>query len=107
MPDLVLAALAVPGLWGLGLAIVAAGLVRGYPLAQTPVGYDEEDDRLGAAFGVADLDADGRAELIAGVPGESPGAEPKSGMVLVYRMPRPALDAWYALTQEGGAIARD
>jgi uncharacterized membrane protein YfcA len=30
MPDLIAAALALPGLWGLAIAIVAAGLVRGF-----------------------------------------------------------------------------
>src|SRR5262245_32001629 len=54
-------------------------------LEQTSLGgANEAGDELGAALASGDFNGDGRDDLAVGVPGESPGALPKSGAVAIY-----------------------
>jgi hypothetical protein len=70
-------------IYGSGAGLVSAG---NQVWTQNTTGVPdaaETDDDLGAAVSVADFDGDGLGDLAAGAPGESVGATPIAGAVIV------------------------
>lgn len=61
----------------------------------------EEGDRFGASLGAADFNQDGRSDLVVGAPGETPGKDPASGLVFVYRGAKNGASPWLQLSQDG------
>jgi len=68
-------------------------------------GSNEADDRFGSALAAGDYNGDGLADLAVGAPGESPGGDPKSGWVFVFRGSASGMNPWKAFGQVGWAIA--
>jgi hypothetical protein len=79
-----------------------AGQVASEAAAVTsgPIGAPEAGDFLGRAVAVGDFNGDGFDDLAAGVPGEEPGADPKSGAVSIFRGTERGPLADRTLTQE-------
>jgi phosphodiesterase/alkaline phosphatase D-like protein len=66
-------------------------------------GADEAGDRFGQSLAVGDFNADGRADLAVGAPGEAPGSDPAGGAVFVlHGSPSGLVHAGYR-TQENAA----
>jgi hypothetical protein len=61
------------------------GLVAREFLAQEGLGGNETGDEFGRALSSGDYDGDNLDDLAVGAPGESPGSDPKSGAVFVFR----------------------
>jgi len=65
------------------------------------LGMNEADDRFGSVVASGDFDGDGLADLAVGAPGESPGNDPKSGWVFLYRGTEYGLAPWGGFGQAG------
>ena len=61
---------------------------------------NERDDRFGRSLAAGDFNGDGRDDLAVGTPGESPGSDPKSGVVFVFKGSSGGLGAWKSYGQE-------
>lgn len=79
----------------------AGGLSPWRGLDQTGLGNNEEGDQLGWSLAAGDFNGDGREDLAVGAPGESPGGDPQSGFVFVYRGTADGPTAWKGLDQAG------
>jgi hypothetical protein len=62
----------------------AGGLVAWSYLDQAGLGDNEAYDLFGFSLAAGDFDADGLDDLAVGAPGESPGADPRSGAVFLF-----------------------
>jgi hypothetical protein len=76
-----------------------AGLEPDLVLDQTELGANEEGDLFGWALTSGDFNDDGLHDLAVGAPGESPGSDPKSGAVFVFRGTTNSLEARQFLSQ--------
>ena len=76
------------------------GLSRGVFLTQrdTP-GMNEAGDRFGHSLAAGDFDNDGFDDLVVGAPGESPGRDPRSGAIIIFRGSASGLTKGSFLTQ--------
>jgi hypothetical protein len=64
------------------------------------LGANEKDDQFTRAMATGDFDGDGIMDLAIGAPGESPGRDPKSGIIFVYQgTDGVGLQHWQAHTQ--------
>jgi hypothetical protein len=77
---------------------------------QVGLGVDEQFDGFGYALAFGDFDNDGRDDLVAGAPGESPGSSPASGFTFAFHGTATGLAPWAMLGQtlwvdEGGDFA--
>ncbi len=67
-------------------------------------GAAEQGDGFGAALAAGDTNADGRADLMVGIPAESIGAKAAAGMVSVFRGSASGLVAGAAFDQDNTSI---
>jgi len=77
------------------------GLVAAQGLDQAGLGTNEQNDLFGRALAAGDFNGDGRDDLAVGAPGEAPGADPRSGVVFVFRGTAGNLVAQQLLDQAG------
>jgi hypothetical protein len=63
-------------------------------------GSNEAGDRFGAKLATGDFNKDGWADVVVGVPGESPGTDPQSGSAIVMGGGNTALIAGYTVQQQ-------
>ena len=64
------------------------------------LGSNEFGDSFGEALAVGDFDSDGFTDLAVGIPGESPGGDPRSGAIAILRGSSEGLVASRILEQE-------
>jgi hypothetical protein len=69
-------------------------------VAQDGLGVNESGDDFGRALSSGDYDGDGFDDLAVGAPGESPGPDPRSGAVYVFRGSEANLRPQQFVTQE-------
>ncbi|MCF6202517.1 MAG: integrin alpha [Methylococcaceae bacterium] len=68
--------------------------------ARTRLGANEQGDEFSNALATGDFNGDGIDDLAVGAPGESPGPDPKSGIIFVYQgTDGVGLEPWKAYTQ--------
>jgi len=65
------------------------------------LGVNENGDNMGHAVASGDFNGDGYLDLAIAAPYESPGADPKSGYVFIYRGGPYGLAPWHGLDQAG------
>ncbi|MEE9337243.1 MAG: FG-GAP repeat protein [Methylococcaceae bacterium] len=69
-------------------------------IAQTQLGANEDSDLFTHAMATGDFDGDGLMDLAVGAQGESPGGDPKPGIIFVYQGTDViGLQPWKAHTQ--------
>ena len=80
----------------------AQGLSPWKGFGQAGIGDDEQGDEFGTALAAGDFDGDGKDDLAVSAPGESPGADPRSGYVFIFKGTSGAgLSAWSGFGQAG------
>lgn len=77
------------------------GLAPWTGISQAGLGSNEIGDRFGAALAAGDFDGDGKDDLAVGAPGESPGSDPKSGWVFLFRGSNNGVIPWQGFGQSG------
>jgi astacin (peptidase family M12A)/FG-GAP repeat protein len=77
----------------------AAGPQAHSSFTQAGLGMDEQFDGFGYALAFGDFDNDGRDDLAAGAPGESPGSSPSSGVTFVFHGTATGLAPWTSFGQ--------
>ena len=80
------------------LACVFCLSVFNIALAQST---SEHDGRSGEAVAAGDFNGDGLLDLAIGAPGETPGSDPKSGLVSVFHGTTSGLELWKEMDQSG------
>jgi hypothetical protein len=86
--------------WAFAFRGGEGGLTPWAGFGQAGLGVHEAGDRFGAALASGDFNADGRADLAIGAPGEAPGSDPVSGYVFTFGGSAAGLVAWRGLMQE-------
>ena len=76
-----------------------AGLRHWQGLDQRGLGANENGDLFGHSVLLGDIDGDGKADLVVGAPGESPGPDPQSGYVFAFRGGASGVTPWRGLDQ--------
>jgi hypothetical protein len=79
----------------------SGGLAPWTSFGQAGLGNNEQGDRFGWALATGNFDGDAYDDLAVGAPGESPGADPKSGFVNIFRGSASGLKPWAGLGQTG------
>lgn len=64
------------------------------------LGLNEKDDQFGHSLTSGDFDGDGYDDLAVGAPGESPGNDPKSGYVFLFKGSADGLIPWASIGQD-------
>jgi hypothetical protein len=64
-------------------------------------GANEAGDRFGAAVATGDFNKDGWADVVVGIPGESPGTQPQSGTITVLPGGSAAVGTGFTLNEAG------
>jgi hypothetical protein len=75
-----------------------------YQMYPPSLGQNETSDHFGQAMAAGDFDGDSYTDLAVGAPGESPGDDPKSGAVFLFKGTHTGLVPWRVLTQTGLGI---
>jgi hypothetical protein len=69
------------------------------------LGKNEKNDEFGTSLAAGDFNGDGKDDLAVGSPGESPGSDPKSGWVFVYKGSSSGPTGWKGLGQKDGSLS--
>ncbi|CAL2063965.1 FG-GAP-like repeat-containing protein [Tenacibaculum sp. 190524A05c] len=70
-------------------------------IGQKGLGMNERGDKFGASLASGDFNGDGKDDLAVGVPGESPGRDPRSGVVMTFKGSSTKLNPWQSIDQKG------
>ena len=71
-----------------------------------PVGQSHDGDEFGAAMVAADLDLDGKDELIVGAPGDIVDGD-RAGGVFIFKSNGTEMNAWRRLRQVDGGLGAE
>jgi len=77
------------------------GLISMQSLTQDGIGVNEFGDQFGYSLAVGDFNGDGYDDLAVGAPNESPGSDPRSGYVNIFKGTLGGLKPWHGLSQSG------